>query len=52
MLIIYANQMMRATVPAIQQAAKMIPASHRAEECDRMLIPFKDIIRLISTAEA
>ena len=50
-IIIYANQLMRATVPAIQQAAKMILENHRAEECDRMLMPFKDIIRLIPTEE-
>ena len=46
-IIIYANQLMRAEVPAIQQAAKMILENHRAEECDKMLMPFKDIIRLI-----
>ena len=46
-IIIYANQLMRAQVPAIQQAAKMILENHRAEECDKMLMPFKDIIRMI-----
>ena len=46
-IIIYANQLMRATVPAIQRAATMILENHRAEECDKMLMPFKDIIRLI-----
>ena len=46
-IIIYANQLMRATVPAIQKAATMILENHRAEECDKMLMPFKDIIRLI-----
>ena len=46
-IIIYANQLMRAQVPAIQKAAKMILENHRAEECDNMLMPFKDIIRLI-----
>ena len=46
-VIIYANQLMRATVPAIQKAATMILENHRAEECDSMLMPFKDIIRLI-----
>ncbi len=38
---------MRATVPAIQRAAESILEHHRAEECDRTLMPFKDIIRLI-----
>lgn len=46
-IIIYANQLMRAQVPAIQQAARMILENHRAEECDSILMPFKDIIRLI-----
>ncbi len=50
-IIIYANQLMRATVPAIQNAARMILENHRAEECDQMLMPFQDIIRLIPAEE-
>ena len=46
-IIIYANQLMRAEVPAMQKAALTILENHRAEECDAMLMPFKDIIRLI-----
>ena len=46
-IVIYANQLMRATVPAIQKAARTILENHRAEECDRDLMPFKEIIRLI-----
>ncbi len=46
-IIIYANQLMRAEVPAMQKAAESILEHHRAEECDEMLMPFKDIIRLI-----
>jgi len=46
-IIIYANQLMRAQVPAMQKAAEMILENHRAEECDTILMPFKDIIRLI-----
>lgn len=46
-IIIYANQLMRAEVPAMQKAAELILENHRAEECDSMLMPFKDIIRLI-----
>ncbi|MBQ3762475.1 MAG: phosphoenolpyruvate mutase [Clostridia bacterium] len=46
-IVIYANQLMRAEVPAMQKAAQMILENHRAEECDAMLMPFKDIIRLI-----
>lgn len=46
-VVIYANQLMRAEVPAMQKAAESILEHHRAEECDAMLMPFKDIIRLI-----
>lgn len=46
-IIIYANQLMRAEVPAMQKVAELILENHRAEECDAMLMPFKDIIRLI-----
>lgn len=46
-IIIYANQLMRAEVPAMQKAAEIILENHRAEECDAMLMPFKDIIRMI-----
>lgn len=46
-IIIYANQLMRAEVPAMQKAAKLILENHRAKECDEMLMPFNDIIRLI-----
>ena len=50
-IIIYANQLMRAEVPAMQKAAESILENHRAEECDAMLMPFKDIIRLIPVEE-
>lgn len=46
-IIIYANQLMRAEVPAMQKAAMTILENHRAKECDDMIMPFKDIIRLI-----
>lgn len=46
-VVIYANQLMRATVPAIQKAANTILENHRAMECDDMLMPFSEIIRLI-----
>ena len=46
-IIIYANQLMRAAVPAIRRAAVSILENHRAEECDADLMPFKEIIRLI-----
>ncbi len=50
-IVIYANQLMRAAVPAIQKAATTILAHHRAQECDAFLMPFKDIIRLIPAEE-
>ena len=46
-IIIYANQLMRAEVPAMLKAAETILENHRAKECDDMIMPFKDIIRLI-----
>jgi len=46
-IIIYANQLMRAAVPAMTNAAESILHAHRAQECDAELMPFKDIIRLI-----
>ncbi|MBQ9195856.1 MAG: phosphoenolpyruvate mutase [Clostridia bacterium] len=46
-VVIYANQLMRAAVPAIQNAARMILENHRAQECDSMLMPFQEIIRMI-----
>ena len=42
-IIIYANQLMRAQVPAIQEAARVNLENHRAEECDQMLIPENDL---------
>ena len=46
-VVIYANQLMRAAVPALQSTAESILRCHRAQECDGDLMPFKDIIRLI-----
>lgn len=46
-VIIYANHLMRAAVPAIREAAQIILQNHRAEECDKFLMPFQEIIRLI-----
>ena len=50
-IIIYANQLMRAEVPAMQKAAETILKYHRGEECDAILMPFKDIIRMIPVEE-
>ena len=46
-VVIYANQMTRAGVPAMQNAAKIILENHRAAECDDICMPFRDIIHLI-----
>ena len=46
-IVIYANQLMRAAFPVMQQTAEEILKAHRAKEVDSKLMPFKDIIRLI-----
>lgn len=46
-IIIYANHLMRAEVPAMRKTAEMILKNHRAQEADIALMGFKDIIRLI-----
>lgn len=46
-IVIYANQLMRAAVPAIRKAAETVLMNHRAKECDEFLMPFGEIIRLI-----
>ena len=50
-IVIYANQLTRAAVPAMQRAAESILTHHRAADCDAELMPFKDIIRLIPEEE-
>ena len=50
-IIIYANQLTRTGFPAMQNAARMILAHHRAKECDDICMPFKEIIRLIPDSE-
>ena len=46
-VVIYANQLIRAAVPAMMNAAKSILEHRRAKECDELCMPFKEIIRLI-----
>lgn len=46
-IVIYANQLMRSQVPAMQHTAETILAHHRAMEADTGLMPFKEIIRMI-----
>lgn len=44
---IYANQLLRAAFPAMENAAKSILKHHRAKEIDGELMPIKQIITLI-----
>ena len=46
-IIIYANHLLRAEVPAMRRTAELILKNHRAQEADSDLMGFKDIIRLI-----
>lgn len=46
-IVIYANQLMRAAVPAMKNAAEEILRYHRAQEIDTKLMPFKEIITMI-----
>ena len=46
-IVIYANKLIRAAFPAMQETARGILRAHRALEVDEQLLPFKDIIRLI-----
>ena len=46
---IYANQLTRAAVPAMQSVAQDLLRYHRAQEVDSRLMPFKKIITLIDT---
>ncbi len=46
-LVIYANQLLRASYPAMQNAAKSILDKTRAFEIDKKIIPIKEIINLI-----
>ena len=46
-IVIYANQLTRSAVPAMENTAKEILKNHRALEVDDKLMPFKSIITLI-----
>ncbi len=46
-LVIYANQLLRAAYPAMQNTAKTILRNGRAYEADKNIIPIKEIISLI-----
>ena len=46
-IVIYANQLMRSSVPAMQKVARSILINRRAKECDEFCMPFKEIISLV-----
>jgi phosphoenolpyruvate phosphomutase / 2-hydroxyethylphosphonate cytidylyltransferase len=46
-LVIYANQLLRAAYPAMQNTAETILKNSRAFEADKKIIPIKEIIHLI-----
>ena len=46
-LVIYANQLLRAAYPAMQNTARAILKNSRAFEADKKIIPIKEIINLI-----
>ena len=46
-LVIYANQLLRAAYPAMQNTARTILKNKRAFEADKKIIPIKEIINLI-----
>ena len=46
-IVIYANQLLRAAFPAMEDVAKSILKYHRAHEIDEELLSIKDIITLI-----
>lgn len=46
-IVIYANQLLRAAVPAMKETAERILKYHRAQEADEKLMPFGEIITMI-----
>ncbi len=46
-IVIYANQLLRAAFPAMQEVARSILLHHRAHEVDAQLLPIKEVISLI-----
>lgn len=50
-IVIYANHLTRSSFPAMQRAAESILENHRALECEKLCMPFKEIIRLIPEGE-
>ena len=48
-IVIYANQLLRAAYPAMENVAKIILQSGRAAEIEKKIIPIKKIINLIQS---
>ena len=46
-IVIYANQMLRAAYPAMNQIAKSILLNGRSHNIENKIIPIKEIIRLL-----
>jgi len=46
-IVIYANQLLRSSYPAMQETAKSILIHSRSSECDQNMMPIKEILELI-----
>lgn len=46
-IVIYANQLLRSAYPAMQETAKSILKHQRSAECDKKMMPIKEILELI-----
>jgi phosphoenolpyruvate mutase len=46
-IVIYANQLLRSSYPAMQETAKSILQHQRSAECDKQMMPIKEILELI-----
>ena len=46
-VVIYANHLLRAAYPAMQEVARQILRYGRSKECDDICMPVKEIINLI-----
>lgn len=50
-IVIYANQLTRSGIPAMEKAARSILENHRAKEADELCMPIREIITLIPEEE-
>jgi phosphoenolpyruvate mutase len=46
-IVIYANQLLRSAYPAMEETAKSILKNKRSAECDKNMMPIKEILELI-----